>query len=97
MGVVECVKHELMQPFAVLYERDGEYSFNNFIVLDKEGYSVNIFLISPENICCGYSLEAPQQGASDEYSQHMFLWRNKKNINTWIEKSALTSVMNLTL
>ena len=24
MGVVECVKHDLMQPFAVLYERDGK-------------------------------------------------------------------------
>ena len=30
-----------------------------------------------------YSLEAPWQGASNEYPQHMFLWRNKKNI-MWI-------------
>ena len=28
----------------------------------------------------GYSLEAPHRGASNEYPQHMFLWRNKKNI-----------------
>ena len=33
--------------------------------------------------CCGYSLEAPRQGASNEYPQHMFSWRNKKNIY-WI-------------
>ena len=33
--------------------------------------------------CCGYSLEAPYWGASNEYQQHMFLWRNKKNINTF--------------
>lgn len=26
MGVVECVKHELMQPFTVLYERDSKIS-----------------------------------------------------------------------
>ena len=25
-----------------------------------------------------YSLEAPHQGASYEYPQHMFLWRSKK-------------------
>lgn len=25
MGVVECVKHELMQPYNVLYEREGDY------------------------------------------------------------------------
>ena len=30
-----------------------------------------------------YSLEAPRRGASNEYPQHMFLWRNKKNI-MWI-------------
>ena len=33
--------------------------------------------------CFGYSLEAPQRGASNEYPQHMFSWRNKKNINTF--------------
>ena len=43
--------------------------------------SIDIFLTSPRQmLCCGYSLEAPQWGASNEYPQHMFLWRNKKNI-----------------
>ena len=41
------------------------------------------FLFLHENICCGYSLEVPQQGASNEYPQHIFLWRNKKDI-MWI-------------
>ena len=41
-----------------------------------------------------YSLEAPQRGASNEYPQHMFSWRNKKKYQYfWIEKSALTSAM----
>ena len=26
MGVIECVKHELMQPFGVLYERDSKFT-----------------------------------------------------------------------
>ena len=39
---------------------------------DKIGCQENIFLISPLNICCGYSLEVPQWGASNEYPQHMF-------------------------
>ena len=38
------------------------------------------FLILHENICCGYSLEAPCWGTSNEYPQHMFLWWNKKTI-----------------
>ena len=28
------------------------------------------FLFLDENICCGYSLEAPCQGTSNEYPQH---------------------------
>ena len=30
-----------------------------------------------------HSLEVPRRGASNEYPQDMFLWRNKKNI-VWI-------------
>ena len=37
------------------------------------------FLLLDENLCCGYSLEAPQRGASNEYPQHMFSASNKKN------------------
>ena len=35
--------------------------------------------ISAQNIDCGYSLERPRRGASNEYPQSMFLSRNKKN------------------
>ena len=38
------------------------------------------FLFLNENICCGYSLEVPQRGKSNEYLQHMFLSRNKKTV-----------------
>ena len=38
------------------------------------------FYFSMNNIYCGYSLEALHRGASNEYPQHMFLCRNKKNI-----------------
>ena len=31
-----------------------------------------IFLISAQNIDCGYSLEPPRQGGSNEYPQSMF-------------------------
>ena len=39
------------------------------------------FLFLNKNICCGYSLEAPQQGASNKYPQHKYLSRNKKTVN----------------
>ena len=38
----------------------------------------NIFHISAQNIDCGYSLEPPHRGGSNEYPQSMFLSRNKK-------------------
>ena len=38
------------------------------------------FLITSQNICCGYSLEVPQWGTSNEYPQHMFLWKIRKII-----------------
>ena len=37
------------------------------------------FYISAQNIDCGYSLEPPRRGGSNEYPQSMFLSRNKKN------------------
>ena len=35
--------------------------------------------MSAQNIDCGYSLEPPCQGGSNEYQQSMFLSRNKKD------------------
>ena len=39
----------------------------------------DIFHISAQNIDCEYSLELPQRGGSNEYTQSMFSSRNKKN------------------
>ena len=39
----------------------------------------DIFRISTQNIDCGYSLEPPRRGGSNEYPQSMFLSRNKTN------------------
>ena len=38
---------------------------------------VDIFLIFPQNIDCGFSLEPPRQGGSNEYPQFMF-WSKKQ-------------------
>ena len=39
----------------------------------------DIFHISAQNIDCGYSLEPPRRGGSNEYPQSYYLSRNKKN------------------
>ena len=47
-------------------------------------------------ICCGYSLEVPRQSTSNVYPQHMFSWRNKKNINNfWLKNSSLLELCNI--
>ena len=38
-----------------------------------------MFLIFAQNIDCGYSLEPPRRGGSNEYPQYMFWSKNKKN------------------
>ena len=47
------------------------------IATDKRGIHIIFFLFLDENICCGFSLEAPRQGASNAYPQHKFLSRKK--------------------
>ena len=50
------------------------------IATDKRGYRHNIFLFLDENMLW-YSLEASRRGASNEYPQHIFLLRSKKDIS----------------
>ena len=38
----------------------------------------NIFVIFAQNIDCGYTLEPPQWGGSNEYPKSMFESKNKK-------------------
>ena len=38
----------------------------------------DMFHISAKNIDCGYSLEPPRRGGSNEYPQSMFLAKSKK-------------------
>ena len=42
----------------------------------------DIFLIFAQNIDCGYTLEPPWRGGSNEYPQSMFWSKNKKNMYT---------------
>ena len=63
--------------------RKHAYSFVLKILPPKNEYfqikNSYILQISDQNIDCGYSLEPPHRGSSNEYPQSMFLSRNKKN------------------
>ena len=66
----------------------SEKEIKKMTATDKRGYPHNIFLISPQKHMLWYSLEAPRRGASNEYPQHMFSWRNKKDISIFRMKKA---------
>ena len=44
--------------------------------------NTDIFLISAQNIDCGYSLEPPRQGGSNKYPQSMFCAEIRKILYT---------------
>ena len=53
-----------------------------FKVVKNENFQwkkFDIFLIFAQNIDCGYTLEPPRRGGSNEYPQSMFWSKNKKN------------------
>ena len=56
-----------------------------FLALKFEKFQLkhfDIFLIFAQNIDCGYKLEPPRRGGSNEYPQSMFWSKNKKNSYT---------------
>ena len=62
-------KHAYLNILKILPPRNENFQITNS----------DIFHISAQNIDCGYPLEPPRRGGSNEYPQSMFLSRNKKN------------------
>ena len=64
------------------YENTPIQIYRKFHLQKTENFQVknsDIFHISAQNIDCGYLLEPPRRGGSNEYPQSMFLSRIKKN------------------
>ena len=79
-----AVRQVFVMIFFVLYHYENlpmQYT-EIFIGVKNKNFqqkSFDIFLIFVQNIDCGYTLEPPRRGASNEYPQSMFWSRNKKN------------------
>ena len=61
------------------YENTPIQIYRKFHLLKTENFrtkNFDIFYISAQNIDCGYSLEPPRRGGSNEYRQSIFLSRN---------------------
>ena len=62
---------------------------------DQGCFLINFsYFFTKKKICCGYSLEVPHRGTSNEYPQYIFLWSITTNINNClVEKKALSGTM----
>ena len=60
---------------ACLFKYIENFTSKNWKFSDKNS---DIFHNFAQNIDCGYSIEPPHRGGSNEYPQSMFLSRNKK-------------------
>ena len=62
-----------------------KHAYSNILKISPpttESFQIKIlilFHISAQKLECGYPLEPPRRGGSNEYPQSMFLSRNKKN------------------
>ena len=68
--------------FMLHYENMPMQYTETFKVVKNENFqykNFDIFLIFAQNIDCGYTLEPPRRGSSNEYPQSMFWSKNEKN------------------
>ena len=72
---MSCIIHCITETRLFKYIENFTTKKGNFFFIKTS----DIFHISVQNIDCGYSLEPPRRGGSNEYPQSMFLSRNKKN------------------
>ena len=63
----------------ITYENTPIQIYGKFHLQNLKKKKSDNFPISAKYIDCGYSLEPPQRGGSNEYPQSVFLSRNKKN------------------
>ena len=81
-GISTLAVHILNQQ--ILYNTLWKHAFSNILkisppkTLKFSDKNSDILHTSAQNIDCGYSLELPLWGSSNEYPQSMFLSRNKK-------------------
>ena len=82
MSLFYHLKCFLFPSNTVHYENTPIQIYRHFHLLKLKIFrykNSDIFHMSAQNIDCGYSLEPPRRGGSNEYPQSMFLSGNKKN------------------
>ena len=72
------------------YENTPIQMYRKFHIQKNENFQIkknDIFHISAQNIDCGYSLEPPRRGGSNEYPQSMFWAEIRETMYTPVNPS----------
>ena len=84
-GITLCPPFQTVQvaetQVGMHYENTPMQYTKNFLVVKMKnftGKNLIFFLIFAQNIDCGYTLEPPRRGGSNEYPQSIFWSKNKK-------------------
>lgn len=91
LGVVECAKHELLQPFNVLHEKEGEYvaQFKFTVLLMANGpLRITSGLLEPEHYKSEYEVQDPELQALLQSSVSRKAQKKKKKKATKMVEDA---------
>ena len=84
MPVFECCNFDAMKEKLYITKK-RPCNIQRFFGCKNENFpwkKFDLFLIFAQNVDCGYTLEPPRRGGSNEYPQSMFWSKNKKNSYT---------------
>ena len=76
MNILKKVKPDVKM-FEHIITKTRPFNIHRFLKLYE---NFDTFLIFAQNIDCGYTLEPPWRGGSNEYPQFIFWSKDKKNI-----------------
>ena len=74
IGIIDQLRHYENMPIQLDTWKISPPETEKFQIKNSDIF----FIFSAQNIDCGYSLEPPRRGGSNEYLQSMFLGRNEK-------------------
>ena len=80
-SITEQIYHLIVKHQNIALRKLVHAIYRDFLALKNENFQLknsDIFLIFAQNIDCGYTLEPPRRGGSNEYPQSMFWSKNKK-------------------
>ena len=78
IGAISPLFHNILLPvvrFPCSLQKPAYSNILKILLLKNENFQIkssDIFHVSAQNIDCGYSLELPHRGSSNEYPQSMF-------------------------